>query len=271
MEVLLERHGGGHYASPAAAWDQNLDFNEQRERLWPVETERIWVQEHYAGEPQPRDLSTHWQDPADNHGRYWRLWEPGSDFRRGITELPYDLRDVWVQTSPVIGESKLPGPEWPANNNAAGPAPHLGGPFGTCLPAKIKGWAKCGGWRGPFRNKHSAGQTSSSVRYWGCPVPWEERGVVYHDGDDDDPGGRPILRGVPVDTDTLDTFLLMLCHDGSHGLDLSFVTHLFIVNQIEDPAVYRQVVARAHRMGAMGPVTVQTLRLWHAAVGANDK
>ena len=42
----------------------------------------------------------------------------------------------------------------------------------------------------------------------------------------------------------------------------SFVTHLFIVNEIEDPAVERQVIARAHRMGATGPVTVQTLRLW---------
>jgi len=45
-------------------------------------------------------------------------------------------------------------------------------------------------------------------------------------------------------------------------LGRSFVTHLFIVNEIEDPAVERQVIARAHRMGATGPVTVQTLRLW---------
>ena len=165
MEVLLARHGGGH-----AAWHQNLDFNEQRERLWPTETERIWVRENYlGGEPPPRDLSTHWQDPDDPYGRWWRLFEPGSDFRRGLEEIEYDLRDVWVQTSPVVGESKLPAPEWPENNNRAGPAPHLGGPFGNCVPAKIKGWAKCGGWRGPYREKHITGQTSSSVRY--CETP----------------------------------------------------------------------------------------------------
>jgi hypothetical protein len=99
-------------------------------------------------------------------------------------------------------------------------------------------------------------------------VPWEERGVLYHDATPADPGGAPILRGVRTETNTLDTFLLMLCHDGSHGLDLSFVTHLFIVNQIADPAVYQQVVARAHRMGATGPVKVHTLRLWPGAHGS---
>lgn len=92
--------------------------------------------------------------------------------------------------------------------------------------------------------------------------------MIYHDASLEHPGGAPILRGVQAQTDTLDTFLLMLCHDGSHGLDLSFVTHLFIVNQIADPAVYQQVVARAHRMGATGPVVVQTLRLWPKAHGS---
>ena len=41
----------------------------------------------------------------------------------------------------------------------------------------------------------------------------------------------------------------MLCEDGSHGLDLSFVTHLFILNPILDAALERQVVSRAHHMG----------------------
>jgi len=99
-------------------------------------------------------------------------------------------------------------------------------------------------------------------------VPWEERGVIYHDATLDYPGGAPILRGVPTLTDELDTFLLMLCHDGSHGLDLSFVTHIFLVNRVADPAIYQQVVARAHRMGATGPVTVQTLQLWPNAHGS---
>ena len=63
----------------------------QRERLWPVEPERIWVREHYAASdalapPPPRSAATHWQDPW---GRWWRLWEPGSDFRRPLLHLPF--------------------------------------------------------------------------------------------------------------------------------------------------------------------------------------
>ena len=121
---------------------------------------------------------------------------------------------------------------------------------------------------GPIREKHLAGQTSSTERYWGCPVPWEERGVIYHGGSAQEPLGVPILRGVAPKIAIIDSFLLMLCHDGSHGLDLSFVTHLFMVNQIADPAVEQQVVARAHRMGATGSVIVQALRLWPKVHGS---
>lgn len=58
----------------------NLDYTEQRERLWPVETERIWVREHYAsqavGDIPPRTAATHWRDPRDPLGSWWRLFEP---------------------------------------------------------------------------------------------------------------------------------------------------------------------------------------------------
>ena len=55
---------------------------------------------------------------------------------------------------------------------------------------------------------------------------------------------------------------MMLCEDGSHGLDLSCATHMFLVHGIDDPALLRQVVARAHRMGATGPVQIETLQLF---------
>jgi hypothetical protein len=58
-----------------------------------------------------------------------------------------------------------------------------------------------------------------------------------------DHSGAPILRDVTPQIDRLDSFMLMLCHDGSHGLDLSFVTHLFLVNEIADPAIEQQVTA----------------------------
>ncbi len=57
-------------------------------------------------------------------------------------------------------------------------------------------------------------------------------------------------------------YVLMLCEDGSHGLDLSFVTHLFLINEVSDPAKRQQVVSRAHRMGATGPVVVEPVRMW---------
>ena len=68
---------------------------------------------------------------------------------------------------------------------------------------------------------------------------------------------------MPWQQKQLDSFVLMLCQDGSVGLDLSFVTHLFILNPILDAALERQVVSRAHRMGATGPVTVETIHLWN--------
>mmetsp|Transcript_8540 Transcript_8540/g.12168 ORF Transcript_8540/g.12168 Transcript_8540/m.12168 type:complete len:719 (-) Transcript_8540:91-2247(-) len=54
-------------------------------------------------------------------------------------------------------------------------------------------------------------------------------------------------------------FCMLLGRDGSHGLDLSFVTHIFFLDEIMDKSVERQVVARAYRMGATGHVEVEQL------------
>mmetsp|Transcript_39858 Transcript_39858/g.119939 ORF Transcript_39858/g.119939 Transcript_39858/m.119939 type:complete len:755 (-) Transcript_39858:80-2344(-) len=56
-----------------------------------------------------------------------------------------------------------------------------------------------------------------------------------------------------------DCFCMLLCKDGSHGLDLSFVTHIFFLDTIYDKALENQVVARAFRMGATSHVTVEKL------------
>ena len=63
--------------------------------------------------------------------------------------------------------------------------------------------------------------------------------------------------------------LLATCHPCAHtrlrGHSLLCCAALrcpVLALQVSDPAVYKQVVARAHRMGATGPVTVQTLVLW---------
>lgn len=60
-------------------------------------------------------------------------------------------------------------------------------------------------------------------------------------------------------TKSRDCFCMLLGKDGSEGLDLSFVTHIFFLDQVWDKSLENQVVARAYRMGAKGHVKVETL------------
>ncbi|KAE9227540.1 hypothetical protein PF005_g4674 [Phytophthora fragariae] len=53
--------------------------------------------------------------------------------------------------------------------------------------------------------------------------------------------------------------VLLLTEVGSHGLDLSFVTHIFLMDEIWDKSLEQQVVSRAHRMGASQAVVVEQL------------
>ena len=54
-------------------------------------------------------------------------------------------------------------------------------------------------------------------------------------------------------------FVMLLSKQGSVGLDLSFVTHIFFLDSIFDKSLEAQVVARAYRMGALGSVFVEQL------------
>lgn len=54
-------------------------------------------------------------------------------------------------------------------------------------------------------------------------------------------------------------FAMLLSKQGSLGLDLSFVTHIILLDTIYDQSLFSQVVARAYRMGAKGPVFVEQL------------
>ena len=75
------------------------------------------------------------------------------------------------------------------------------------------------------------------------------------------------LRGEPWCMRSVDTPIMLLCRDGSHGLDLSFVTHIFLLGHVDDPAHMQQIVSRADRMGAQADrdgrgCVVETLVLW---------
>lgn len=70
-------------------------------------------------------------------------------------------------------------------------------------------------------------------------------------------GPRP--SDVPIQRKKEDCYVLALHAGLSHGLDLSFVTHLFLLEPVDDAAVLEQVTSRAHRLGATGPVVVDTV------------
>ena len=65
-----------------------------------------------------------------------------------------------------------------------------------------------------------------------------------------------------VETIKENVFVLCLNAAVSHGLDLSFVTNIYLLEPIEDGALLQQVTSRAHRLGATGPVTVETVNVW---------
>ncbi|PON60049.1 F-box protein [Parasponia andersonii] len=60
-----------------------------------------------------------------------------------------------------------------------------------------------------------------------------------------------------------DTNCMVLLMDGSAalGLDLSFVSHVFLMEPIWDKSMEEQVISRAHRMGATRPIQVETLAM----------
>lgn len=60
-----------------------------------------------------------------------------------------------------------------------------------------------------------------------------------------------------------DASCMALLMDGSAalGLDLSFVTHVFLMEPIWDKSMEEQVISRAHRMGATRPIYVETLTM----------
>ncbi|KAG8391128.1 hypothetical protein BUALT_Bualt01G0155700 [Buddleja alternifolia] len=60
-----------------------------------------------------------------------------------------------------------------------------------------------------------------------------------------------------------DANCMALLMDGSAalGLDLSFVTHVYLMEPIWDRSMEEQVISRAHRMGAARPIHVETLAM----------
>ncbi|KAL8144420.1 hypothetical protein V2J09_017452 [Rumex salicifolius] len=58
-----------------------------------------------------------------------------------------------------------------------------------------------------------------------------------------------------------DCMVLMMDGTAALGLDLSFVSHVFLMEPIWDKSMEEQVISRAHRMGATRPIHVETLAM----------
>lgn len=69
----------------------------------------------------------------------------------------------------------------------------------------------------------------------------------------------PRLVDSPVAKVKEDVFMLSLDASLATGLDLSFVTHIFLLEAIDDAAMLEQITSRAHRLGATGPVVIDTV------------
>ncbi|GLJ49570.1 hypothetical protein SUGI_1051320 [Cryptomeria japonica] len=59
----------------------------------------------------------------------------------------------------------------------------------------------------------------------------------------------------------IDCMVLIMDGSAALGLDLSFVTHVFLMEPIWDRSMEEQVISRAHRMGATRPIHVETLAM----------
>lgn len=70
---------------------------------------------------------------------------------------------------------------------------------------------------------------------------------------------RKRIENLEVFRSSPNVHVLLLSNLGSHGLDLSFVTHIFLLEEIWDKSVEQQVISRAHRMGATHSVVVEQL------------
>ncbi|KAJ1448895.1 SNF2 family N-terminal domain-containing protein [Pelagophyceae sp. CCMP2097] len=165
-------------------------------------------------------------DAAD-YAADFRLWVVGDEFdvstaARGFAPRPSYRQ--WRKWGAANGERRAARQAYESADGYFGPVEE---PAAAAQPAwrrvRLVKWAPCSKWHGPgwYRGPHF-----------------------------DDAKAVVVAAAVPV---------LCLYRDASHGLDLSFLTHIFLLEPLRDSALLEQVVSRAHRVGATAPVQVVTL------------
>ncbi|XP_010427144.1 PREDICTED: F-box protein At3g54460-like isoform X2 [Camelina sativa] len=69
------------------------------------------------------------------------------------------------------------------------------------------------------------------------------------------------MKSLAMFQNDADCMALLMDGSAALGLDLSFVTHVFLMEPIWDKSMEEQVISRAHRMGAKRPIYVETLTM----------
>ncbi|WZY87936.1 hypothetical protein YC2023_044671 [Brassica napus] len=69
------------------------------------------------------------------------------------------------------------------------------------------------------------------------------------------------MKNLAMFQNDADCMALLMDGSAALGLDLSFVTHVFLMEPIWDKSMEEQVISRAHRMGAKRPIYVETLTM----------
>lgn len=234
------RNPGGHYVgrclcSPAGCpMPENYKGSLARGSLWCDGSPNPFFDTTIEGQPPPMTLTN--RNLAIVSMEHIDSYVPGINFAVGQPVFvrwqdPYAGNDSEGASptplrDPLDSDLEDPAQDHPARMMMPSTKALLwrGGVLGG--HAIVRGWRSCGG-KGPHNNWH----------------------------------GSKILSRVPWVVETEEASVLMLKEDGSTGLDLSFATHIFLLDPIKDPALRNQIISRAHRMGATGPVQVQLVQV----------
>ena len=181
--------------------------------------------------------------PLTKYSLYSQKWEEG-DVLCVDTRDPHPLlqkrwgEERWAEYGSARCIELAEEEDGEGKNNFLGPLPYGDGGVNGEVIVRLKKWLPCGSFHSRPR--------------------WDARRkkeIGWYKG--------PSLEHVDILTQKEDTFILLLDASLSHGLDLSFVTHIFLLETINDAALLEQVTSRAHRLGCTAPVIIDTINVWH--------
>lgn len=180
--------------------------------------------------------------PLAKYGLYRKYWQEGDilciDARNDhpLMKRRWD-EEIWTTHGSERCLELAELDNFQTSDNYFGPLPAGDATYRSEVFVKLRKWVQCGRFHSRPRFDHR-----------------RMKKIGWYTG--------PTLADVELRRQKEDTFILLLDASLSHGLDLSFVTHMFLLEPIDDAALLEQVTSRAHRLGCTGPVTIDTIVGW---------